>query len=542
MMKHVWAVCLVLVLASSAQATDYFVDKNTGNDSNNGTSSGTAWLTLSKARNTAMAGDTVRVIQATYNESLQSWPNSGTSWANKILWIADNPAQKPTIAGTLDRCLYFNNSAIQYIEFDGFILDGTSVGYECIKVQNGHHLRFKNCEMKNSQSSGIHIPSSGAAGTGDGVEFIDCIIRDCGINKRHHGLYTRDGDDMLVDGCTFYNNAGTAMDIEQMVNAIVSGNTVYSNGNGEEASGGSRGGIVINGGTGGLYFNNIIYNNNGYGLRISGGATGFGIYNNVIAFNDGRGYEIGGGSCAINTLVKNNIAYENVLSGFYNLPCSTNPTFENNLAYNNAASNPISNPNKNYYNQAGTGTWNNNTGLGVFPGTDPLFTDAGSNDYTLQSNSPARDQGQTLAEVTDDFIGTSRPSGVEYDIGAYEFGGAPTNQAPSVDAGPNKTIQLSGVMTLDGTANDDGLPDPPSASTATWSKISGPGDVNFDDASAVDTTATFSLAGVYVLRLAFDDTELSTYAEMVATIVADTPRHVATKTQIAVMLMSGAML
>ena len=56
---------------------------------------------------------------------------------------------------------------------------------------------------------------------------------------------------------------------------------------------------------------------------------------------------------------------------------------------------------------------------------------------------------------------------------------------------------------------DDGLPNPPAAVTTTWSTISGPGTVTFGNASAVDTTASFSQAGTYVLRLTADDGALS---------------------------------
>jgi hypothetical protein len=52
---------------------------------------------------------------------------------------------------------------------------------------------------------------------------------------------------------------------------------------------------------------------------------------------------------------------------------------------------------------------------------------------------------------------------------------------------------------------DDGLPNPPGEVSTTWSKVSGPGTVSFDDANAVATTASFSKPGTYVLRLAADD-------------------------------------
>jgi hypothetical protein len=88
---------------------------------------------------------------------------------------------------------------------------------------------------------------------------------------------------------------------------------------------------------------------------------------------------------------------------------------------------------------------------------------------------------------------------------------SPTNAAPTVDAGTDQAVTLpTTTATLDGTVSDDGLPDPPGAVTTTWSKVSGPGTVTFGDASAVDTTATFSSPGTYVLRLTADDGELST--------------------------------
>ncbi len=81
----------------------------------------------------------------------------------------------------------------------------------------------------------------------------------------------------------------------------------------------------------------------------------------------------------------------------------------------------------------------------------------------------------------------------------------PVNQAPVVDAGPNRTVTLPETAALDGTVTDDGLPNPPGAVSTTWSKASGPGDVTFDDAAAVSTTASFSAPGTYVLRLAATD-------------------------------------
>jgi len=83
------------------------------------------------------------------------------------------------------------------------------------------------------------------------------------------------------------------------------------------------------------------------------------------------------------------------------------------------------------------------------------------------------------------------------------------NQPPSVNAGQDQSVRGTDTVNLDGTVNDDGQPIPPGAVTTQWSKFSGPGTVNFGNAAAVDTTATFSSAGFYVLRLTANDGEFA---------------------------------
>jgi len=84
------------------------------------------------------------------------------------------------------------------------------------------------------------------------------------------------------------------------------------------------------------------------------------------------------------------------------------------------------------------------------------------------------------------------------------------NQPPSVSAGRDQTVILpANSISLDGTITDDGLAPGNTSTTASWSKVSGPGTVMFANASSVDTTATFSAAGVYVIRLTGSDGALS---------------------------------
>ena len=94
----------------------------------------------------------------------------------------------------------------------------------------------------------------------------------------------------------------------------------------------------------------------------------------------------------------------------------------------------------------------------------------------------------------------------------------PGNQMPFVSAGLDQTITLPAIAILDGTVSDDGLPNPPGGLTITWSTASGPGEVIFLNASIVDTTVNFSVAGIYVLRLTANDGELTAYDDVILTV------------------------
>jgi hypothetical protein len=95
------------------------------------------------------------------------------------------------------------------------------------------------------------------------------------------------------------------------------------------------------------------------------------------------------------------------------------------------------------------------------------------------------------------------------------------NKAPVVSAGSDATVTRPASAALDGTVTDDGLPTTGSLTSA-WSKVSGPGTATFGDEDAVDTSAKFSAAGVYVLRLTADDGALSNSDDVKITVNAAT--------------------
>jgi FtsP/CotA-like multicopper oxidase with cupredoxin domain len=95
-------------------------------------------------------------------------------------------------------------------------------------------------------------------------------------------------------------------------------------------------------------------------------------------------------------------------------------------------------------------------------------------------------------------------------------GGGPVNAPPLVAAGSDQTITLPASASLDGTVTDaDGLLVPV---TTLWTQTSVGGTTTFGVATAVDTTATFSAAGTYVLRLTADDGEYTPFGEVTITV------------------------
>ena len=120
------------------------------------------------------------------------------------------------------------------------------------------------------------------------------------------------------------------------------------------------------------------------------------------------------------------------------------------------------------------------------------------------------------------------------------------NTPPSVNAGPDQAVVLPGNAILDGTVTDDGLPNPPGTVTTTWSQESGPGLVTFGDTHAVDTTASFTLSGTYILRLTASDGELTGIDELTFTVtgtgsVTDVDVRVAASSDDAEEKVSGSM-
>ena len=140
-------------------------------------------------------------------------------------------------------------------------------------------------------------------------------------------------------------------------------------------------------------------------------------------------------------------------------------------------------------------------------------------DVAPASNGSPRRTYYVVARGVDNNVDPNENDGRLYEITADLPPVSGGNTAPSVNAGPDLNVTLPSPASLNGTVSDDDLPDPPGALTTSWSKVSGPGSVTFGDPGQVDTTATFSSQGTYVLQLSAFDGAL-TQTDQVVVVVA----------------------
>ncbi len=96
------------------------------------------------------------------------------------------------------------------------------------------------------------------------------------------------------------------------------------------------------------------------------------------------------------------------------------------------------------------------------------------------------------------------------------------NLPPVVSAGDDRTLNWpTNSLDLTATASDDGRGDPDGNITIQWNVVSGPGNVTFGSAGALETSATFSEPGIYLLRFTADDGALATSDQLKVSIFSD---------------------
>jgi hypothetical protein len=120
--------------ASSMLGTEYYVDGNNGSDSNPGTSRDFAWQTIQKAADSLAPGDRVTVLSGTYNQRVQI-THSGAAGAT-ITYQAEG---KVTLKGFTVRADYITIKGFEITNTDDVWDQGWGIfieGSECLIEEN----------------------------------------------------------------------------------------------------------------------------------------------------------------------------------------------------------------------------------------------------------------------------------------------------------------------------------------------------------------------------------------------------------------------
>ena len=419
----------------------YYIAKN-GNDNNPGTEE-KPWLTLNKAGQTATAGDTIYVKQGIYNEQLDI-KNSGNE--NNYITFSAYSTDEVIIDGTYislnwNGLIRLDN--IGYVKISGFKIQNSEYfGIYCKNTCN--NLILQNNEITNCQSSGIIIyPSS--SGNPHHIYIYNNIIDTVCMNMNQEALSLSKVNVFEITNNKIFNSYKEGIDVKNgcingiiqenevsnhdtirpciyvdaygrdSYNIIIQKNTAYDNGQGiclATEEGGTLENITI--------CNNIIYTkNNGFGIHrftTPGSHQKKDIYviNNLF-------HMTADGTCIMltdneehfsNLIIRNNILsgtdYHMITTSFQEY---TTIQVDHNL-FTSAS---------NYYGE--------NYIIG-----NPEFNDTTTNNFQLQANSPAIDNGNPQLAPSHDYNNIPRPQGKQIDIGPYEHQEktiTPSNERPT---------------------------------------------------------------------------------------------------------------
>jgi hypothetical protein len=397
-LTYLFFVLAMLPMLSIQAGTTRYV-KATGSDSNGGTSWATAKLTIASALTASASGDVIYVAKGTYqtssNPNMVSGVNvyGGYDDATGLRDIVNNKTILKN-TGSDARVLNGGNLAVETI-WDGFTLTGGTRSSTGAGAQIGTNCVLSNCIISGNDNPGANQYASGGGVYMSGGKLLNCIVENntC-ASSGGAGISNPGAGDVIIENCIIRNNKATGANggggVILRNNSVIKNCIIANN----EATVGNVGGINAYGNS--KVINCTVVNNKAFG---SSGAT-----------------YLGGTASIINTILWNNSSATNVVGkeeGVTMTNCAVQASASAGSFLLNASNAATDGPNF------------------VSPSTTIGYTtdDQSIFNWQLSTGSPCINTGTdvTASGVTTDMLGTARPKGGSFDIGAYEFNGTATD-------------------------------------------------------------------------------------------------------------------
>lgn len=322
LIKH-WVLFNILLVFGLTHSNVLYVSK-TGSDTNNGNSKTSSWLTIEKAVESVVAGDTVYIRQGIYKEYL-TIKTSGTS-TNRITFTA-YPGENSVIDGS-DRLsnptdpwngddyllrIYGDYVTLRKLEFQNSAAFGVYVRadyaiIDSVYVHNGYlsGIYFYKCSHGIVTNCRVHdVYDYDEGGTGGGGNA-DCIGSSAGNDPTTpYGYHTFSGNLMC-------NCSDDGLDTWTSQNNIIENNVAYHTGYSNASNGGSASnneptgngnGFKVGPGKNNIVRMNVTYDNSKRGFTVNDGDS-IKMYNNT-AFNTGSGFSV----YTTGNIIKNNLCF-----------------------------------------------------------------------------------------------------------------------------------------------------------------------------------------------------------------------------------------